>query len=298
MFLIIIVFDIYTACSYYGSQDKKGAFMLSYLVSLGIVRWFDVVELVFFSSIIYTFCLWLKRDRTRFLLGYFYAAGLLFVAAWFLDLYAVVKFYRYCWPVGTLLFIIIHQRRLQQSYVAARVVEPIGADVASDWLHVLMRAAFKALQRNKQLMFLLDGKQTVAESVTQPVVFNCPVQQILLDIIIESAYIEDQSLVLVNQRGKLVAINGQWRDVDDKNSAVVHHADDTQNILAWTQATDLIAFFVNPESKRVTVIAQATVVPDLTGEKAELVIGQIIRKQQGARPQKGVDRESFTQPLG
>ena len=255
--------------------------MLSFLTWLSVFKWTDVLEIALLVGVVYSFGLWLKRDRSRRLLNYFYVACGIFLLAVLLDLPVVLAFYKAAWPIMVVLFIVLHQKSLQQNYVAARTIEADTLSVERDWLHVVMRAAFKALQRKKNLFFVIEGKQAIRNYCTTPLVLQSPVQQNMLDMIIESTIIEDNSLVLLNQLGNLVALNGQWIMHEDLERAVEHeHLPLIQRqALFLTSKTDVLVFFAEESNKLLTIMAQGTIVKNLTSDKAELIINQYLRKQ-------------------
>ncbi len=258
--------------------------MISYVTQLGIFRWFDFFEIALITGIIYRFCIWLKHDRTSFLLGYFYVGCFIFLGAALLNLQAVLEFYRYCWPALLMLFIIMHQKSLQQNYIAARTIEPETFSAEHGWVHIVMRAAFKALQRKKTLTFLIEGKYQLDDYLTKKIVLQSPIQQTLFDMITESSIIEDNSIVLLNQQGTLKAFNCTWQTLETPQTpAPIDQQSNINtvqpNAVQWTSKTDALVFFAQADSKRITIIAQGTIVKDLTSDKAELIIGQYIRKQ-------------------
>jgi len=267
--------------------------MISYIAQLGIFRWFDFLEIALLTGIIYRFCIWLKHDRTSFLLGYFYVGCFIFLGAALLNLQAVLEFYRYCWPALLILFIIMHQKSLQQNYVAARTIEPETFSAEHGWVHIVMRATFKALQRKKNLVFLIEGKYQLDDYLTKKIVLQSPVQQTLFDMITESNIIEDNSIVLLNQQGTLKAFNCTWQTLETPQPA--SPIDQQSYTIQWSSKTDALAFFAQADSKRITIIAQGTIVPDLTSDKAELIIGQYIRKQKFIHKEHAAQQNTFKQ---
>jgi len=260
--------------------------MWSYLSYLGILRWADFVEIALFTAIIFQFCCWLRRDRTNFLLGYFYAAGAVFLCALFFDLRAILELYRTSWPILVLLFIIVHQKSLQQNYVAARTIAPIKSTADMQWIHLCMRAAFKAVQRKKNIIFIIQGKQQLEEHITDTIALHSPITQQTLDMIIESSIIEDHTIMLLNQTGILLGFNGHWLSTEIptiQNDTPL--TEQQKHALMWTSKTDALVFFAHTESKRITLLAQGTIVQDIPNDKAELVINQYLRKQQFAAAQ-------------
>ena len=260
--------------------------MIPILTWLSVFKWTDFLEIALLVSVVYGFGLWLKRDRAHRLLMYFYIGCGIFLLAVLLDLQIIMAFYKTAWPIMVVLFVVLHQKSLQQNYIAARTIEADTLSVDRDWLHVVMRAAFKALQRKKNLFFVIEGKQSIRDYLTMPLVLQSPVQQNVLDMVIESTMIQDNSLVLLSQMGNLVALNGQWIVHDDLELAAEHVNLPViqRQALFLTSKMDVLIFFAEESSKLLTIMAQGTIVKNLTSDKAELIINQYLRKQRWASP--------------
>lgn len=260
--------------------------MLSFLHFLGIAHWADITEIVLFSTLIYAFSSWLRQDQSITLLVYFYSACGLFICASLFHLQALVELYRVSWPAMLMLFIIVHQKSLQHNYIAAKTVTPTRHTIDHAWVHVLMRALFKALQRSKNLTFVIEGKRMVEGYITKPVILQSPITHGLLDTLIESTALEQHSLVLLNQTGSVIALNGTWMEPDISWFSHEQCALETwqRDALFWTSKTDALVIHADIESKLICIVAQGTIVTQLTSDKAEAIITQYIRKNSWITP--------------
>ena len=69
----------------------------------------DYLEILFFSTIIYYLCLWLKKDRHKNLLGMFLSYYSLILISFMAHLQTIFIFLIYLSPVIAVLFIFFHQ---------------------------------------------------------------------------------------------------------------------------------------------------------------------------------------------
>lgn len=260
--------------------------MLSFLHFLSIAQWTDIAEILLLSTLIYAFSKWLRQDQTITLLVYFYSACGLFIVASLFHLQAIIELYRVSWPAMLMLFIIVHQKSLQHNYIAAKTVTPTRQTIDHAWVHLLMRALFKALQRSKDLTFVIEGKRMVEGYITKPLILQSPITHGLLDIIIESTTLEQHSLVLIDQSGSVIALNGTWMEADiswfsqEQRTLQAWQRD----ALFWTSKTDALVIHAEAETKLITIVAQGTIVNQLTSDKAEAIITQYVRKNRWIAP--------------
>ena len=254
--------------------------MLPFVHFLGITHWANLVEILMLSIIIYTFSKWLQQDQNIRLLIYFYSACGICILASLFHFTAIVELYRVSWPAMLMLFILVHQKSLQQNYIAAKTINPTRQTIDHAWVHILMRALFKALQRNKDLTFVIEGKRMVEGYITKPVILQSPITHGLLDTLIESTALEQHTLVLLDQTGSIIALNGNWMEADINWLSSEQPTLETwqRDALFWTSKTDALVIHADMESRAITIIAQGTVVNQLTCDKAEAIIAQYIRK--------------------
>lgn len=248
---------------------------------LHIFSWSDCIEILFFSFIIFKFSCWLRQDHRSNLLSYFYLGTTGFILAYLFDLAAIKQFYQVSWPIMLTIFIIIHQKSLQKNYVAARTLEPTKYPEQSSWLSLLMSAAFKGLQHKKNLTFVIEGNNALDEFIDKPITVNSPIQESLLSMIIESSLTQSDTIILITHYGKLIGLNCVWqKEIDplwlDKKYDAYQGWE--QEALYWSTNLDALIFQADPNTKRITIIAQGTYVPNLITDKAVTIIEQYLRK--------------------
>ncbi len=255
--------------------------MYHYLALLNIFAIQDMLEILFFSAIVFSFVKWLKQDQHTNLLTYFYLGACILVSAYFLDLQNIVLFYSASWPIMVLIFIVIHQKSLQKNYVAARTLIPNKKIDQTTWLTLTMSALFKSLQHKKNTIFVIEGNDSLDEFIHQPITVNSPIQKQLLDMIIESSTLLTDHIILLSQYGKLIALNGTWqKDIDPLWLDKKHESylPWEQEALYWSTYLDALIFNADSLTKKITIIAHGTRITHLTSDKAINVIEQFLRK--------------------
>ncbi len=93
------------------------------------INWRDCLEIIFFASLFYYLTLWLKKDKTKNLLPYFYGYCLITFCAYMLELTTVTSLLFLFTPAAVMLFILMHQDTLQRNIVALKhiTVKPVSA---------------------------------------------------------------------------------------------------------------------------------------------------------------------------
>jgi len=266
--------------------------MNNYLSLLQVFSWYDLIEITFFSLLIYSFIRWLRHDRKSNLLSYFYLGSAGFIIAYMFDLQAIISFYQLGWPMMLILFIILHQKSLQKNYIAARTLTPEKCSKTTNWLTHVMSAAFKSLQHKKDLIFVIEGNDSLDEFINKPITINSWIQQELLDLIVESPLTKPNTIILITQYGKLLAFNCSWHNKIEPlwlEPSRKHHENYEiweQEALYWTAHLDMLVFHVSSKTKKLTIIAQGTRAPNLIIDKATTIIEQYIRKNSSPNRKK------------
>jgi hypothetical protein len=180
-----------------------------------------------------------------------------------------------------MLFIIVHQKSLQKNYVAARTIKPTQQADLNTWLQIMISTAFKSIQYKKDLIFIIEGKNNLDDFVTSTTTFNAPIQKQLCNIIVESSLCKSKSQIIITQHGTLRTISSGWKKEIDHvwlDNKTKTYAPWEQEALYWCTHLDALIFYIEPTTKKCTIIAQGNRVPHLSLEKAMSIIAQYIRK--------------------
>lgn len=224
-------------------------------------NWPDILEILFFSTIMYYFSLWLKKDRQKNLLLYFYSYCAIVLTTHHLHLTTVSSFLFITSPITIMLFILFHQELLQRNFVMLRNIKTSHPE-QGDWLETLLRTTLVAVNNNKEIQCIIEHHDSLATIVTTPLVLYADLQKNLLDMLLESDAFDQHKMVLVNSHGRLLGINASW-------NAQLHEswiADDVkskekwqQDALFFTAKTDAIIFKITPANRSFDIVAQGKI---------------------------------------
>ncbi len=235
----------------------------------------DIVEILFLTAAIYYVSQWLKKDRHKNLLGYFYGYCLLGIISYAAHLTIVTSLLVATAPVVALLFIVLHQHTLQKNYITLRTAVDHGVQQNNDWLEILMRSALKALNNNKEIICVIEHGNSIADLIQTPIAFNSPMQEELLDLLFESNSFDAKRLLWINSKGIIVGVNACWKTLGDAHWI----ADDLKELALWkqdalcmTSKLDTLICRVNPSKRAFDIVVQGRCFDDVTAAQAVTLI--------------------------
>ena len=153
----------------------------------------DSLEIIFFATIIYIFCLWLKKDSRHNLLLYFYSYCALFILTYIGNFNTVHSFLFYASPIILILFIIFHQDVLQRNFITMTHTPTNPIHSHSDWLEMLMRTCLHGMNNHKQVICVIEHTADLCSFLQTPFVFKSPLAQNMLMLLLESnSFNQDQ----------------------------------------------------------------------------------------------------------
>lgn len=247
----------------------------------------DLVEIVFFSAVIYYLLLWLRQDTEKNLLLSFYAYCFLFFVAHYADL-PVMRFTLFMTaPVVALIFIIIHQQTLQKNFVNLAKVTP-SAFETNHWLDELIKCCLMALNRHREIVLVIERNDHLKSLIHAPYFIYAELKKDVFDILLEKHIPGNDYMIWINQQGKLVAINCSWRTQLDetwisKEAQNMHIW--KQNALFITSKTDALMFKVNPLTRSFDLVISGKILEGISAEQASSFL-----KKHFAQPKPVVDR--------
>jgi len=227
-----------------------------YTRALHIFSWKDCIEILLISATIYYFSCWLKTDKQKPLLFYFYGYCLMFFATHFAGLYALHSLMVGLLPITLFGFIFIHQTTLQKNFVTLHKIHSDAA-VSEHWIDLLVRSSLITLSANKRFCCVIE-KNDPLETMLQPgITFNCSLSEDLFSLILHSNTFDCFKILWLNNQGTLKAINGTWI----KNSVEAWLAEELQDqeeslqdALLFSSKTDLFFITADPATRNYTLV--------------------------------------------
>ena len=240
----------------------------------------DVIEIMFYTGIIYTLCLWLKTDKTKNILVYFLAYCSLALSAWIAQLPTLTPFLFTYAPVALLLFIVLHEKTLQRNLVTLCSITPARIQ-HDDWLDTLLSSSLAIINSNKSITVIIEHKDSLDYFLTAPFTINADMDKNVLDIFLSSTSYDDKKMIWIDTNGKIRGMNVTWNNPQEKQ----------ENALFYTLQSDAIVFNVHPISRTFTLIIKGKETKNLSAHHVHTMIKKQLSPRSSSHP-KGAYREN------
>jgi len=236
--------------------------------------WRSTIEVLFFTLLIYYFSIWLKNDRHKNLLPYFYGYCFISIVAYYSQLTTITYFLFLFAPVAVMLFILVHQTTLQKSFVALKNITPAKHEIGN-WEHDLIRSFLFAINKNKEIHCVIENKDSLEDFIHSPMILHANIQQGLIKILQDSDLFDQKKMLWLNTSGQLVGINGAWREsvfqeFDDQNNSDMHPW--KQSALLLSSKTDALFLRITPTQRTFDVIFNGKIVNNINSDNALKII--------------------------
>jgi DNA integrity scanning protein DisA with diadenylate cyclase activity len=233
------------------------------------IEWRDSLEILIFSSSIYYFLLWLKKDTQKNLTFTFYLYCTLLLGAYYAELPMLHSFLLSSAPLVLMLFIVLHQETLQRNFIMFKRPATQNS-LELSWTDELIRSCLTALNNKKELLVLIERNDSLKNLLYAPCLFHADLKKDIFDILAEKHTPTNDYMVWVTHEGKLVAINTSWRiNVDEEwvteEAAALHKW--KQDSIFISSKTDALIFKVKPLTRTFDLIMQGKLAEDLSSEQ-------------------------------
>ena len=243
--------------------------------------WRDCIEIIFFTTLIYLFSLWLSKDTKKNLLIPFYSYGLLFFSSSMLQLPTITFFLLLAFPASILIFISLHQITLQRNFITAKNI-PSSISSENDWIELLLRVCMQTFNKNQPLKIIIEKSDHIDEYLQVPFKINCPFNMEFLTMFMESKSFNPAQFIWLDSTGLLLGINASYNNpycltVDENNNR------EEYAILALSHKTDALIIITNPTSRNFTLHIKTEQFEHLTVTSTIRIIKKYIHTM---KPQK------------
>lgn len=240
--------------------------------------WRDLIEIVFFSAIFYYFSLWLSTDSKKNVLIIFYSYWFLAFSSYALQLSSITFFLFTFAPVALLLFIIVHQEFLQRNFITLKNTTATPQQ-SSDWLESLMRICLQTINKNKEILIVIEQNDSLHDILQVPFQINTALDATLLTLLIDAHSFDQTKFIWLNKQGNLLGINASWKHIIaqewiDKN--VQSFELWKQDALAITHKTDALIFGVSPLLRTFSIITHGKILDNLQGSSALQILKKFL----------------------
>jgi hypothetical protein len=231
----------------------------------------DVIEIIFYSSCIFTLCQWLRADKTKNVTVYFFAYCALALSAWIAQMPTLTPFLFAYAPIALLLFIILHEKTLQRNLVTLCSITPARIQ-HEDWLDTLLSCSLTSINNKKLITIIIEHKDALDHFVTTPFTINADLTKNILDIFLMSSAYDEHKMIWVNTTGKIRGINVIWNNKQETYD-------------------NAIIFSAHPVSRAFSVIINGKETKNLSAHHVHTMIKKQLSSLSSSQWPKGAYRE-------
>lgn len=247
----------------------------------------DTIEIAIFSFCIFYFCKWLKTDKTKNMIGYFFSYSVLLLAAWFIQLPSLVSFLCHYAPVALLLFIVLHEKTLQRNLVTLR--SSTSVQTPQDWLEILLSGCLATINTNKSITIVIEQNDALNYFLDAPFFINAPINKDVFNILISSPSYDDKKMIWITTTGHIRALNVSW----------ISNQEIKKEALFYTLQCDAIIINCHPLSRAFSIINNGNetkniAIHNISGLIKKALFGKILLKHKGAYHENNSSEKSIS----
>ena len=223
----------------------------------------DIIEILSIASGLYFFSIWLKQDHQKPLVLYFYSTCSLVVLTNLIYLPTLSNLLTTIFPVIIMLFILIHQRSLQQNFVALRNIQP-APNINTNWLETLLRTCIIAANNKQTVNCLIEGQDNLTNLVSCSLTVKAKLEPELLDALVTSNNYDVNKMIWLSNTGLLIGLN--------TNLIITNTLDKKENFqeqaIWFTKQTDCLIFRMHPQTKNFDLVTQGKSIENVAMDQA------------------------------
>ncbi len=238
------------------------------LAHFSLYTWQDGIELLIVTAIVYSFLKWLSKDPGKQPAVFFIGYAALNACTYYAGLSVVSTLMLIATPTILVLAIIMHQHTLQKNVIAHKHINP-NNDHLYDWLDELMRALLSALNKQKEIICVIERSDCLKDFLTAGCSLNADLKKQVLEMFFD--HLDDTRMVWVHKSGKIVAINANLSissDPEWMTNDVRQMQSWKQDALFITNKTDAIILSTSSHTRNFECIIDGKDIKDLTASHA------------------------------
>lgn len=212
---------------------------------------YDLIEITFYACLFYSFCLWLKADKTKNLLGYFLGYCSIILSAWFFGLPTLPTFLSSYAPAILIIFIILHEKTLQRNFVALSSLSPHAA-LPEDWIEPLLGALIMRMNNNKSCTLIIEKNDALAPMFITEIALSTPVNKEILHVLLTSRTYRSDRLLWLTSKGYIKGMNATFKE--QPQSLIGTHSYDDINM--YTLLSDAFIIHADCSSHLFSITSQ------------------------------------------
>ncbi|MFI5332492.1 MAG: hypothetical protein ACHQVS_00120 [Candidatus Babeliales bacterium] len=234
---------------------------------LSFFVWRDAVEIALLALIVYYLSLWLKKDRQKNLLFYFYGYCISIAAAYLLHLTTISHLLVVCSPLIIMLFVLIHQETLQKNFVALRTITP-ARQTRTEWLDSMMQTVVTTMNNHTNIICVIERSQALDDLIYTPLPLRADISQGALSVFLTSQLFDATTMLWLNTEGMILGINTTFKTMPGELIPTDTAPTWKHEAIFFTTKTDALLFKTNAEQRTLDIIVHGKEYGSLTTRAA------------------------------
>lgn len=227
----------------------------------------DTIEIFCITNALYFFSIWLKQDRQKPLVIYFYSMCSFVIITYLMELPTLSNSLMALYPTMIMLFILIHQKSLQKNFILLK--NTTATQITPNWLETLLRSCIIAANNKQPINCLIEGIDSLADHIFVPFMIKSALQPNLLDTLLSSTSYNPNKMLWLSSTGMLLSINAEWQITGQIVYDKVSDLDNWQkNSILFTAQTDALIFRLNPHNKSFDIITEGKLIEKIPTDQA------------------------------
>lgn len=244
---------------------------------LYLITWRDLCEIIFFSTTIYYFTLWLSYDTKKNLVGHFYIYCGLLIGSYITEINGITSVLLWCAPLISTVFVLFHQTTLQKNFITLTAQKPEEqVNAPTTWIDEIVRASLLALNKNKDLIYIIERTQSLANYLSCSYTMHAVCSAELINTVIEQSS-ENPTHIWLTKSGTLIACNVQWiigEEIISSNHDISKWLADS---LFATAKSDAVVLHCSSATRLFTLVAGGKQINNLSPLHIPTLLQQIIK---------------------
>lgn len=220
---------------------------------LSFFLWRDSIEIMLLAIVIYYLSLWLKKDRQKNLLFYFYGYCATSATAHIVQLTTISHLLVLFSPIFIIFLVLIHQETLQKNFVALRNITP-ARPTRSEWLDSMMQTILTTMNNHNNIICVIERSQALDELLHTPLPLRADITKGVLSVFLTSQLFEAEKIIWLNTEGMILGINATLNTVPDELIHTDHENSWKHQALFFTTKTDALLLKTNAEQRTLDII--------------------------------------------
>lgn len=241
----------------------------------------NIIEVTFFTTIIYYFSKWLSLDKKKNLLLYFYSYSFILLTAQYLQLTTISYFLFLFSPVAIMLFILFHQTILQKNFITLKNIVP-AKTIQKDWPQEIIRSFLFALNNNKTIYCAIEKNDNLCDYIKTSLILNANIEHDLINILHESSTFNQNKIIWINTNGEIIGINGSWTESFLENSNIESKDTETtfkKHAILLSSKTDALFFNITPTQRKFNVIFKGDIFNNISSDNIINIIKKYVQSK-------------------